>query len=190
MIIVASQRSGARALADHLMNDRDNDHVTLAKVDGFMADDLHGALNEAFAISKATQYKQFMFSVSLNPPGDAYVTKEEFELAAQRVAEKLGLQDQPHAIVIHEKQGRRHAHVVWSRIDADSMTAINLPHFKNKLRDVSRELFLDHGWELPKGLKTYGDKDPMNFTLADGAARRYRSTRDEATFPRSLGAVG
>ena len=42
---------------------------------------------------------------------------------------------------MHEKEGRRHAHVVWSRIDADEMKAINLPHFKVKLRDLSRDLY-------------------------------------------------
>ena len=55
MILVGSQRSGAKALADHLMNDRENDHVTLAEVDGFIAEDLHGALEEAEAVSMATQ---------------------------------------------------------------------------------------------------------------------------------------
>ena len=165
MILVASQRSGARALADHLMNDRENDHVALADLSRFMAADLHGALDEAHAISKATKCKQYLFSVSLNPPEDCMVTEERFREAADRIADRLGLRDQPRALVIHEKQGRRHAHVVWSRIDAETMTAINLPHFKRKLRDLSRDLFLDHGWELPKGLKTYGDKDPLNFTL-------------------------
>ena len=33
MILVASQRSGAVALADHLMNTRDNDHVELIELD-------------------------------------------------------------------------------------------------------------------------------------------------------------
>ena len=47
------------------------------------------------------------------------------------------------------------------------MKAINLPHFKNKLRDLSRELFLDHGWVLPDGLATYGNKSPLNFTLEE-----------------------
>ena len=28
MILKGSQRAGAKALADHLMNDRDNDHVS------------------------------------------------------------------------------------------------------------------------------------------------------------------
>ncbi|WP_238475680.1 hypothetical protein [Rhodophyticola sp. CCM32] len=47
MILVGSQRSGARALADHLMNDRDNEHVELLDMAGFMAENLHGALDEA-----------------------------------------------------------------------------------------------------------------------------------------------
>ena len=149
------------------MNDLDNDHVELIGQTGFLAEDLHGALHEAYAISKATRCKQFLFSCSLNPPEGVVVTDAGFQDAANRVAEKLGLSDQPRSLVIHEKNGRRHAHVVFSRIDADSMTAINLPHFKTKLRDVSRELFLDHGWDLPEGLQTYGKKNPLNFTLAE-----------------------
>ncbi|WP_417261457.1 relaxase/mobilization nuclease domain-containing protein [Celeribacter sp.] len=149
------------------MNERDNDHVDLLDIRGFMADDLHGALSEAHAISKATRCTQFMFSLSLNPPPDHIATEQDFLDAAQRVEKRLDLSDQPRAIVIHEKEGRRHAHVVWSRIDADSMTAINLPHFKLKLCDLSKELYLDHGWELPKGLQTHGGKSPLNFTLEE-----------------------
>jgi len=167
MILKGSQRAGATALADHLMNDRDNDHVFLLELNGFISDDLNGALLETHAISKATQCKQFMFSLSLNPPQDHIATEQDFLEAADRVEKKLGLSDQSRAIVVHEKEGRRHAHVVWSRIDADSMTAINLPHFKNKLRDLSRDLYLDHGWVLPDGLATYGNKSPLNFTLEE-----------------------
>ncbi len=167
MIVKASQRSGAVALADHLMNDRDNDHVEVIEIDGFMENDLHGAFKEAHAISKATQCKQFLFSVSLNPPEQAVATDDDFRDAADRVANAVGLNDQPHAIIVHEKNGRRHAHAVWSRIDVNEMKAINLPHFKNRLRDVSRDLFLDHGWALPDGLATYGNKSPLNFTLEE-----------------------
>jgi len=46
MILVGSQRGGASQLAAHLMNDRDNDHVTIEELRGFVADDLRGALNE------------------------------------------------------------------------------------------------------------------------------------------------
>ena len=167
MILKGSQRAGATALADHLLNDRDNDHVTVLEVRGFVAGDLHGALSEAQAISKATQCTQFMFSLSLNPPQDHVASEQDFFNAADRAEVKLGLRGQPRAIIVHEKEGRRHAHVVWSRINGDEMKAINLPHFKTKLRDLSRDLYLDHGWVLPDGLATYGNKNPLNFTLAE-----------------------
>ena len=167
VIIKASQRSGARALSDHLMNDRDNDHVSVLQLRGFMADDLHGAFDEAHAISKATRCKQFLFSVSLNPPQGHDVPEQDFEDAADLIEAKLDLTGQPRAIILHEKEGRRHAHVVWSRINPETIKAINLPHFKVKLRDIARDLYLDHGWTLPKGLATYGDKNPLNFTLSE-----------------------
>jgi len=167
MILKGSQRSGAGALASHLMNDRDNDHVTVLEMRGFIADDLHGALSEAQAISKATKCKQFMFSLSLNPPKDHIASEQDFLDAADRAEKALGLDGQPRAIIIHEKEGRRHAHAVWSRIDGENLKAINLPHFKRKLNALSRDLYLDHGWELPKGLQAGGGKSPLNFTLAE-----------------------
>ncbi len=167
MILKGSQRSGAKNLADHLMNDRDNDHVTLFEVRGFVARDLHGALAEAYAISKGTKCEQFLFSLSLNPPQEIVASEQDLKDAVDRAEQALGLDGQPRAIVFHEKEGRRHAHVVWSRIDATTMTAINLPHFKNKLMSLARELYLDHGWEMPDGLRRDGGKSPLNFTLAE-----------------------
>jgi hypothetical protein len=32
------------------------------------------------------------------------------------------------------------------------MKAIDQPFFKNRIKDVSKELYLKHGWELPAGL--------------------------------------
>lgn len=167
MILKGSQRAGAAALVNHLLNEQDNDCVTLLELTGFVSDSFEDALSETHAISKATQCRQYLFSLSLNPPMDHIATDDELLDAANRAQAKLGLDAQPRAIVVHEKHGRRHAHVVWSRIDADTMTAINLPHFKNKLRDLSRDLFLDHGWDLPDGLATYGNKNPLNFTLEE-----------------------
>ncbi len=167
MILKGSQRAGAANLAAHLMNDRDNDHVELLELRGFMADDLHGALSETHAISKATQCKQFMFSLSMNPPAHAVLGEQDFIDAADKVEASLGLYGQPRAIVIHEKEGRRHAHVVFSRINADEMKAINLPFYKNRLVELSRELYLERGWSLPDGLQTHGGRSPLNFTLAE-----------------------
>lgn len=165
MILIGSQRSGAMALADHLTNHVENDHVEVIAIDGFMADDLHGALEEAHAISLGTKCQKFLVSVSMNPPEGVIVTDEGFQETADRIATKLGLANHPRAIVVHEKNGRRHAHAVWSRIDCRTMTATEIGLYKLKLRDLSKELFLDHGWDLPEGLRTYGRGDPLNFTL-------------------------
>jgi hypothetical protein len=44
------------------------------------------------------------------------------------------------------------------------MRAINLPHYKMRLRDVSRDLFRAHGWEMPKGLRDWRERDPLSYT--------------------------
>ena len=51
MILKGSQRAGPRQLAVHLLNDRDNDHVEVQELRGFVAGDLHGARVEAQAIA-------------------------------------------------------------------------------------------------------------------------------------------
>ncbi|MEZ5896734.1 MAG: relaxase/mobilization nuclease domain-containing protein [Parvularculaceae bacterium] len=164
MILVGNQRGGGRDLAAHLLS-TENDHVTVHEVRGFASDDVHGAFQEAYAMSKGTRCKQFLFSLSFNPPPRENVSTETFEDAIARAEAKLGLTDQPRVIVFHEKEGRRHAHAVWSRIDIEEMKAVQLSHSHRKLQDVSRELYLEHGWRMPGGLADKSRSDPRNFTL-------------------------
>lgn len=44
------------------------------------------------------------------------------------------------------------------------MKAINLPFFKQRLNELARELYLEHEWTLPDGLRRDGGKSPLNFT--------------------------
>jgi len=167
MILKGSQRGGAKQLGLHLLKMEENEHVELHDIRGFMSEDVVGALREAEAVSKGTKCKQFLFLVSLNPPETENVRVETFEQAIAAIEEKHGLTDQPRVIVFHEKEGRRHCHAVWSRIDAETMTAKPLPFFKNKLMEVSKQLYLEHGWQMPKGFANAKDRDPRNFTLAE-----------------------
>lgn len=167
MILVASQRGGARALAAHLLNTRDNDHVTVEQIRGFVGTTVRDAFDEADAIAKATKARQFLFSLSLSPPKGADLGMGDFLAAIDRAERAVGLSGQPRVVVVHEKHGRKHTHVVWSRTHADTLTAINLPFFKTRLNDLSKELYLEHGWELPEGHRTNDWKNPLNFTLAE-----------------------
>lgn len=167
MIMVGNQRGNGLKLATHLMNDRDNDHVEVHELRGFTAVSLHGAFQEADAISKGTKCQQYLFSLSISPPETEKVSTSDILAAIERAEQKLGLEDQARAIVFHEKNGRRHAHVVWSRIDVMEMKAINLPFYKTRLNDVSKDIFLEHGWRLPDGYRDRNNRDPRNFTLEE-----------------------
>lgn len=167
MIIKASQRSGGQNLAVHLMRTDENEHVDLHELRGFASDNLKEAFREAEAISSGTRCRQYLFSVSFSPPADQAVSSEQFERVIDRAEKLLGLEGQPRAIVIHEKEARRHAHCVWSRIDADTMTARPMSFYKNRLTGLSRELYLEFGWEMPHGLIDSARRDPDNFSLAE-----------------------
>ncbi|WP_340149053.1 relaxase/mobilization nuclease domain-containing protein [uncultured Sneathiella sp.] len=167
MILKGSQRSGAKQLGLHLLKTEENEHVELHEIRGFISDDVIGALREAEAIAKGTKCRQYLFSVSLNPPQTENVRIETFEQAIRSIEERNGLTGQPRVIIFHEKEGRRHAHAVWSRIDAETMTAKPMSFYKNKLQEVSRQLYLENGWKMPRGLVDSKERDPRNFTLAE-----------------------
>lgn len=164
MILKASERGNAGELAKHLLNAHENEHIEVHSVNGFMGDDLPSALQEIHAVSLGTKCQQPLFSVSLSPPKEAIASIQDFEDAITQIAEKTGLKNQPHVIVFHEKHGRRHCHVVFSRINIETMTAINLPFYKNKLMEISKELYLKHGWKLPQGHIDKQKRNPLNFT--------------------------
>jgi MobA/VirD2-like, nuclease domain len=170
VILVGNQRGSAGNLAVHLLKP-ENEHIEVHEIRGFASDDLKEALNEAHAVSKGTRCKQFLYSLSLNPPPQENVKTEVFEDAIDRIEVKLGLSGQPRAIVFHEKEGpggvRRHAHAVWSRINTIEMKAVQLSFTKKKLRDVSRELYIEHGWKMPRGFVNSHERDSKNFTLAE-----------------------
>ncbi len=167
MILKGSQRGGARQLAIHLLKVDENEHVEIHEISGFVSEDLDGALREIHAISQGTRCKQFMFSLSLNPPQSESVPPAYFEKALTDIEKELKLEGQPRAIVFHEKEGRRHCHAVWSRIDTDEMKAINLPYFKMKLQDISRQLYFQYGWQMPRGLMNKEERNPLNFSLKE-----------------------
>lgn len=166
MILVGNQRGGSKQMALHLLSD-ENEHITVHAIDGFIADDLEGAMQEAHAISKSTRCTKHLFSLSLSPPIGAIATEKDFENGIDKVENKLGLTGQPKVIVFHEKEGRRHAHCVWSRIHADELKAIKLNYYKKDLNVVSKDLFIEHGWDLPNGFKEGQSRDRRNFTLEE-----------------------
>lgn len=168
MILHGNTRGGAKNLADHLMSP-ENEFVTLHSIEGFACDDLHGALKEAYGVSKGTRCRKFLYSLSLNGPPDQEISTDTYIDAAQRVEKELGLTGQPRAFLFHEKESadgksRRHMHAVWARIDPQSMKAVQISWDRKKLQSLSRDLFIEHGWSLPRGFINPEQKSMKNFT--------------------------
>lgn len=150
MILKGNIRAGGQELATHLLNTESNERVELAEISGFATEDLHGALAEVEAIATGTNSTKPLYSLSINPSQE--MTREQYGQAIDKIADKLGLQDQARAVVFHIKNGREHAHVVFSRIDTEKMQARHMEFDHQKLREVARELVRDFGHEMPKHL--------------------------------------
>ena len=189
MILKASERGGATRLGLHLLK-TENEQVEVHEVRGFMSEDVLGALKEAQAVARGTRCEKFLFSLSLNPPEQASVGVNVFESALERIEERLGLTGQPRVIIFHEKEGRRHCHAVWSKIDAETMTARPLPFFKMKLREVAKGLYLEQGWQMPRGLMNSKARDPRNFDLADWQQAKRNGPRSESAQRSDPGMLG
>lgn len=180
MILKGNRRGGAKDLALHLMKP-ENEHVDVHELRGFVASDLMGALNETYAISKGTRCQKFLYSLSVNPPPGEKASTPDILDAIERSEKVLKLSGQPRAIVFHEKNGRRHAHVVWSLIDAQEMKAVRLRNDRTKLQPLTRELFVRHGWKVPDGLLDRTNRDPRSFTL-----REYHQARKHGRDARTV----
>ena len=185
MILHGNARGGASDLARHLLRDDENDHVRVIQVRGFASDDVSDAFQEVQAIASCTRCQKYLFSLSLSPPQDAGVSETEFNDAIDRAEAALGLKGQPRVVVLHEKGDNRdrHAHAVWSRIDAAEMKAIPMPFNRMRMKDVSRDLFIQHGWDVPRGLINAHERNPLNYTFEQyqQAKRRGKDAREVKT---------
>ena len=153
MIPFASQRGLGQDLATHLLNVQDNEYAEIEDLRGAIAGDLHGAFAEWEAQAHAlTKCKNYLYSMSVNPdPEQGELSREQYLDYIARAEEKLGLKDQPRAVVFHIKEGREHCHVIWSRIDTDHEKAVHMAFDRDKLMMVTRQFAKDHNLELPAG---------------------------------------
>lgn len=75
----AKERGNAPQLARYLLAMRDNEHVELYGMPGFISDDLVEAFGEADAIARGTRCEKYPFSMSFNPPEGADIQTLGFD---------------------------------------------------------------------------------------------------------------
>lgn len=140
MIIKGKSRKGPRQLGTYLDSPGENEHVEKLEIRGTIAQDIPGAIHEMDAYALGTRCEKPLYHAMINPEPPNRLSEAQCMEAVDALEEKLGLRGHSRVVVLHEKHGRQHLHVVWSRINTDEMKAVHLGHNYRKHEEVSRDL--------------------------------------------------
>jgi Relaxase/Mobilisation nuclease domain len=151
VIIKGKSRAQPSALAAHLGNAETNERVNLLETRGAIAKDLRGALVEMDAYAAGSRCERSLYHAAISPEPPHRLTPEQRMEAIEMLEQKMGLDGHTRAIVLHEKHGREHLHVVWSRIDLQKMRAVSDSHNYRKHEEVARDLERRFGHERVQG---------------------------------------
>jgi len=123
MIINGGSRRNGAFFAKHLMEAEDNERVSIVEMKGLYGETLPEAFREMRLLAAGGRVQNPFYHVNINPREDEQLTPEQWDIAVDTLEKNLGLTDHARFQVEHEKEGRVHRHIVWSRIDPDTMTA-------------------------------------------------------------------
>src|SRR6266571_5007526 len=87
------------------------------------------------------------------------MTREQWERCVEVLEKELGLEGQPRVVVMHEKHGREHIHVVWARTDIDTMTLRSDSQNYLAHERASKALELEFGHDLVPGKHDKRDRE-------------------------------
>jgi hypothetical protein len=120
VIIKGKSRAGPSQLARHLGRADTNERVELLEL-AWGGTSVQEAFRDWQVISEGTKGRLGLYHANIDPDAKYDMTRDQWLRAVEVLEEELGLQGQPRAIVMHEKNGREHIHVVWARTDMDTM---------------------------------------------------------------------
>lgn len=130
----------SKNLAAHLERKDTNEKVDVKEIRGFLSEDLKGVFQEIDVIGAGTRAKKPAYHAKIALPEGERLDDEQLQKTVDKLEKALGFEEQPRAVVEHEKDGRQHFHVVWSRIDVEKMKAIDTPDNYRKHEEVGRAM--------------------------------------------------
>jgi hypothetical protein len=120
MIIKGGSRAAPGQLAWHLQRRDTNERVEILELQS-PAPDLAEAFRDWQILSEGTRGTKGLYHANIDPAKDYTMTRDQWQRAVDVLEKELGFEGQPRAVVMHEKYGREHIHVVWARTDIDQM---------------------------------------------------------------------
>src|SRR5262249_13727681 len=120
MIIKGGSRGAPGQLAWHLQRADTNERIEILELHS-PADSLKEAFRDWQTLSEGTRGTKGLYHANIDPAKDYVMTREQWQRAVEVLEKELGFEGQPRAVVMHEKHGREHIHIVWARTDIDRM---------------------------------------------------------------------
>jgi hypothetical protein len=125
----------------HLQRDDTNDRAEVMEISGLLAEDMPTALREMQAIAAQSRSGgNFMYQANLNPLDHEHLTPAQWREAVDTLEKNLGLEGHQRVVVEHEKEGRTHRHVIWNRVDVDTLRVTDIGGNYYTHEKTSREL--------------------------------------------------
>jgi hypothetical protein len=161
VIIKGGSRSGPEQLARHLQRRDTNEQVNILELQS-PASDLTEAFRDWQTLVEGTHGTKGLYHANIDPAEQYTMTREQWQRAVDVLEKELGFEGQPRAVVMHEKHGREHLHVVWARTDIDEMILRSDGQNYQAHERASQKLELEFGHEpvLGKHAKRDREKQP------------------------------
>jgi len=173
MICKGTTHNNGTKLAAYMTTSKKEERAELWELRGFEATNIKDAFRDVQIMAAATKCRQPFFHVQIRNREGETLTRQQWEQAADRIERMLGLTGQPRAISFHtyKHNNDEHMHVAWSRIDQETLRAKELPYFKFRLKEISREL------EAHFGLETVVNQREGNIGFAPTRAEEEQARR-------------
>ncbi|HEY1723312.1 MAG TPA: relaxase/mobilization nuclease domain-containing protein [Magnetospirillaceae bacterium] len=153
MIIKGNAAGSVKFWSKHLLRDDTNSRAEVVEITGLMAEDLPSALKEMKAIADQSRcHGKFMYQANINPRADEHLTPEQWREAVDTLEKNLGLEGHQRIVIEHEKESRIHRHIVWNRVDVETLRVTDIGGNYYTHQRTARELEERFGLEHTQSL--------------------------------------
>ena len=116
-----------RFWSKHLLRDDTNEKAEVREISGLAATDLRAALREMQGVASGSRSQgNFMYQANINPLAHERLTPEQWREAVDTLERNLGLEGHQRVVIEHVKEGRQHYHVIWNRVDVETMKVADM----------------------------------------------------------------
>jgi hypothetical protein len=127
MIIKGKAAGAAGWWGKHLMRDDKNSRVEVIEISGLLSENVPAALREMAAIAAQSRSEgNFMYAAHIDPLAHEHLTPGQWLEAVNLLEKNMQLEGHQRVVVEHEKNGRTHQHIIWNRVDVETLRVTDI----------------------------------------------------------------